>query len=345
MNIDSLISKYDSDNMYECIKGFPKQFTLLYDTLKWEKKRNYEGIDRILILGMGGSAIGGEIVSDILSHHLNISIEVNRGYSLPNWVNDKTLVIASSYSGNTEETISAFNKCDKNYHRIVISSGGELLNSAIESNLDYIILPPGMQPRAALGYSVSAYTALFYNLDLITKSTIQEFDFAIKELTKFSYKFLSNNKPAVDLAKKIYDKMPIIYSENESTSSVGIRFANQLQENSKILSYSSILPEINHNEIEGWDSDEEVLRKIFVIWLCGFDENPQIVKRRDTTFELISSFTNNQTKIVIDASNKIEYMLKLIHFCDLVSFYTAMIKQINPTPVNQISMLKNKLSS
>ncbi len=345
MKIENLISKYDSDNMFEAIKGFPAQFNFLLDTVEeWNSERNYDEVDRILILGMGGSAIGGEIISDMLSDSINISIDVNRGYSLPNWVNQRTLVIAYSYSGNTEETISSFNQCHKESHRVVISSGGQLLDFAKENNLDYIVLPSGEQPRAAIGYSISAYAALFYKLSLIDKSIIKEFDYAIKELKLFSNNFLSNNNSAIEVAKKIYNKIPIIYSEIDSTSSIGVRFANQLQENSKMLSYSSILPELNHNEIEGWNNNREVINNLFVLWLSGFNENPQNIKRRNITFELISSITKNQEKIEIDSNNKIGYMLKLIHFTDWISYYGAMFNQINPTPVKKISNLKNKLT-
>ena len=345
MEILSLINKYDTDNMFESIKNFSNQFSLLNKIDKdLALKHKYKDINRVLVLGMGGSAIGADIFQDMFKDDLNISIDVNRGYSLPKWLNKNTLVIAYSYSGNTEETINAFNSCSDDISKIIVSSGGKLLKIANSQNLDYVKIPGGEQPRAALGYSISSYIGLFSKLGFLDNNICCKIVEVAKNIKSFTKDIIDDNSYVLSIAKKLFNKLPIIYSENESTKSIGIRFANQLQENGKILAYSSVLPELNHNEIEGYQSDKLVLDNIVILWLIGYNENLQNSNRRDITSEIISSFNINQNTIRIDALDRFDYFLKLIHLIDWISFYCGILNKVNPSPVPQISILKNKLA-
>ena len=212
-------------------------------------KKNMKNFKNILICGLGGSGIGGTIVADIVSIKARIPIATTKDYSIPNFVNNETLVIACSYSGNTEETLSALKKCkQKNAEIAIITSGGKLKKIAKENNYNKILIPPGQPPRAMFGY---AFTGLFYMLALY-----EIIDDSFKYDLKNAIELLNAEKPsiqktALSLAEKLYKQTPVIYAAN-GFEGVAIRFRQQINENSKMLCWHHVVPEMNHNELLGW---------------------------------------------------------------------------------------------
>ena len=206
-------------------------------------------IRNILICGLGGSGIGGTIVSDIISSKVNIPIAATKDYSIPNFVNEHTLVIANSYSGNTEETLYALEKCQARGAEIaVITSGGKLKTIAEENKYNNIIIPGNQPPRAMFGY---AFTELFFMLNhygIIDDSFKSDFD---KAITLIDTEKADIQKQAMNLAKKMYKQTPVIYVA-KGFEGVAVRFRQQLNENSKMLGWHNVVPEMNHNELLGW---------------------------------------------------------------------------------------------
>ena len=248
-------------------------------------------IRNILICGLGGSGIGGTIVSDIISPKVNIPIAATKDYSIPNFVNEHTLVIANSYSGNTEETLYALEKCQSRAAEIaVITSGGKLKAIAEENKYNKIIIPGNQPPRAMFGY---AFTELFFMLNhygIIDDSFKSDFTKAIELLDTEKSDI---QEQAMSLAKKMYKQTPVIYVAN-GFEGVAVRFRQQINENSKMLCWHHVVPEMNHNELLGWRTNVNDLAVVYFRNKSDYDRN-QI--RMDINKKVISKCTDNITEI------------------------------------------------
>jgi len=295
-------------------------------------------IRNVLICGLGGSGIGGTIVSDIVSSKVNIPIAATKDYSIPNFVNEHTLVIANSYSGNTEETLYALEKCQERGAEIaVITSGGELKTIAEENKYNKIIIPGNQPPRAMFGY---AFTELFFMLNhygIIDDSFKADFDEAI---TLLDTEKADIQKQAMDLAKKMYKQTPVIYVAN-GFEGVAVRFRQQINENSKMLCWHSVVPEMNHNELLGWRTNVDDLAVVYFRNTCDYDRN-QI--RMDINKKVISKFTSNITEIWSKGDSLIENSLYHISLGDWVSWYLSEMNNVDAIEIDVIEFLKGELA-
>ncbi len=346
-DFEQLKIEFDKDDMCNAISSFPEQLEYMLEKFsKWTTRKSYTGLNHIIILGMGGSAIGGDLAKILISKKCRIPTFVNRNYTIPGWVNDKTLVIASSYSGNTEETLEAFSECKKrNALCIIISTGGELTNRGEEANCDIIKIPSGLQPRAALGYSVMAVLFALNKSGYITDTVINQINESLDALKAFSkqLKQLNKRNKAQELAEQIYNTTPVLYGSAGFMSIIAMRFRGQLEENAKMISFHNDIPEMNHNEIEGWGGINKQSNRYSIIWITDERDHPQVMKRIDISRELLSKNCSNQYILKTNGKNFIERVLKLIHFVDWVSLYTALLNSVDPTPVVQIQKLKKHL--
>ena len=291
----------------------------------------------ILICGLGGSGIGGTIVNDIVSPLSNIPILATKDYSIPNFVDENTLVIASSYSGNTEETIYALEKCQKRNAEIcIITSGGKLKNIAEENNYNHIVIPGGQPPRAMFGY---AFTELFFVLNhygIIDDSFKSDFS---KSISLLDSEKENIQKEAMELAKKMYQKTPVIYVAN-GFEGVAIRFRQQINENSKMLCWHHVVPEMNHNELLGWRTNVNDLAVVYFRNKSDFERN-QI--RMDINKKVISEFTTNITEIWSKGESKIANTLYHISLGDWVSWYLSEMNNVDAIEIDVINFLKGEL--
>ena len=295
-------------------------------------------IRNILICGLGGSGIGGTIVSDIISSKVNIPIAATKDYSIPNFVNEHTLVIANSYSGNTEETLYALEKCQSRGAEIaVITSGGKLKTIAEENKYNKIIIPGNQPPRAMFGY---AFTELFFMLNhygIIDDSFKADFD---KAITMIDTEKADIQKQAMDLAKKMYKQTPVIYVA-KGFEGVAVRFRQQLNENSKMLAWHNVVPEMNHNELLGWRTNVDGLAVVYFRNKCDYDRN-QI--RMDINKKVISKFTSNITEIWSKGDSLIENSLYHISLGDWVSWYLSEMNNVDAIEIDVIDFLKGELA-
>jgi len=301
-------------------------------------KPNKKKIKNVLICGLGGSGIGGTIINDIVSINADVPISATKDYSIPNFVNEDTLVIANSYSGNTEETISALEKCQiKNAEISIITSGGLLQKIAEKNKFNKIIIPGGEPPRAMFGY---AFTGLFYILnhyDIINDSFKLDFKNAISLLDN-EKKVIKNQ--ALDLAKKMYQKTPVIYVAN-GFEGVAVRFRQQINENSKMLCWHHVIPEMNHNELLGWRTNVNDLAVVYLRNKCDYKKN-QI--RIDINKEVISNFTQNISEVWSKGDSLIENTLYHINLGDWVSWYLSDMNGVDAIEIDVINFLKKKLA-
>ena len=339
--------KLDPGKMHKLIFDFPDQIEqamAIGESIVLQ--RPYTGIRNIVVAGMGGSAIGGDIVRTLAKNELNIPMVVSRNYTLPNWVNEDTLVICSSYSGNTEETLSAFEYGrDKGAQIIGISTGGSLTKRMKELDLDIVDIPPGLQPRAALAISFVPMLYLLKKLRLIGSTTIVELNDAVSLIRgkRNKYGAESDENPTHALAQRIYQTIPVIYAESDATAALAVRWKDQLSENSKMLAYHNELPEMNHNEIIGWENNPDLIHQISVIWLSDENDHPRTAIRQDYTRDIIGSLSGNQEVVSVEGNSITDRYLHIIHYGDWVSYWCAILHGTDPTPVKKIDRLKGIL--
>ncbi|WP_445666668.1 bifunctional phosphoglucose/phosphomannose isomerase [Fodinibius sp. AD559] len=340
------IKSIDSQNMWEFLTTFPKQWKeAVKNTKDIELSIDKEDISNICFAGMGGSAMGADLIRSFCYDSSPYPIQVVRHYEIPEWVDEDTLFIACSFSGNTEETLKALTAArEKGAQIIAVTSGGELMVKAAKEEFDYIKIPGGMPPRAALGYSFVPLYRIFQHLGIV-----DERDGALKDTARFLSEqndIFSNpqDNEALNLAEEINDTLPIVYSDATMMESVNIRWRNQFAENAKTLAYGNTLPEMNHNEIVGWERIVHLTGRLSVILLVDKEDNPRIQRRMEIVEELVEDQTASLHILKTRGQTRLTRMFSLIQLADWTSFYLAIVNNIDPTPITKIDLLKSKLA-
>jgi len=340
-------SQIDPQDMFGAIFRFSNQMKEAIEIGKQINLQNdYSACTNIIVAGMGGSAIGGDVVKNIVQHELTVPFYVNRNYLLPNWVNEKTLVICSSYSGNTEESLSAYEDALKKGAMVCgISTGGKLSENINSKGYDLIAIPGGLQPRAALAYSFVPMLYLFNNIGLISNLLIDDLLNSTIHLEKkrdtHSVGNVSNS--IYKMAKDIYGMIPIIYGITDTTGVVALRWKGQLCENSKMLAYHNEIPELNHNEIVGWGNNPDLLSELSVIWLKDKNDNKHVQARQDITKTILNDIGIMQYEVNAEGISNVERLLDLINYGDWLSYWCAILHKTDPSPVEKINKLKKAL--
>ena len=342
-----MLNKFDPENMFNSIWTFPDNLKEAYTLGENISLNNsYKNVETIVVAGMGGSAIGGDVLSVLENENFKMPIIICRGYSLPNWVNNKTLVICSSYSGNTEETLSSMEDALKKNAMICgITTGGELADRLSEIGKDIVLIPSGLQPRAALAFSFIPMAKLLEKAQIIKLNMKGWLNNTISTLSEARelYSLEDQDNPVYELAQQIYNKIPIIYADNSTLGVAAIRLKGQICENSKMLAYHNELPEMNHNEIVGWEKNTDLLHKLFVIWLSDINDNERVKYRKEITQNILNEEGIDQFVIEITGNSFQERFLHSIHYGDWLSFWCAILHETDPSPVEKITRLKNEL--
>lgn len=342
MKITDFINKYDSQNQFQVLRN---SYSQISDA--WNYKIDLNGLKRnnfssILFCGLGGSAISGDLLSDYLYGELTIPFNVVRGYNLPAYVNQNTLVIISSYSGNTEETISCFKQSlAKKSQLVVITSGGKIEKIASSNNIPVIKIPGGFQPRYALGLSFYSLLKLIHELGFAEENKNVTDTINLWKIRSDDYS--GENNYALQLAEQLVGLIPVIYS-SEYLSSAGYRFKCQLNENAKLHAFYHTLPEMNHNEIVGWESYKEKQFHTKVIYLLDKEYHPQIKKRFDTLKELLAGKAIEILTISSNEENRKVRIMDLIFLADWISFYASVLRGFDPSEIDFINRMKQRLT-
>jgi glucose/mannose-6-phosphate isomerase len=329
--------------MKKLIEGFTLQ---LADALKIVQSvdlvRPGSDIRNILITGMGGSGIGANLVESLSFGRVPIPITVSKGYNIPQFVGPHTLFIACSYSGNTEETLSAIHKAMlKRAHIICITSGGRMLELAKEYNLLWIQIPGGSSSsRGHIGYMMISLLAALYHTNLIGAAFIKETENAIEYLNRGERAIQAE---AELIAKKLKGKLPVIYCD-ERLRAMATRFQNQLNENAKQFAHVNTFPEMNHNEIAGWQFPEVVLQQAQVIYLYSDHDHERVEKRMEICRPVFEKRSNPIIDIVAEGASLLEQYYYLIHLTDWISFYVAKENGVESAPIEAIDQVKHELS-
>ncbi len=297
----------------------------------------------VIILGMGGSAIGGDFIRAYGESRCRVPITVCRDYKVPVYVGSDTLCIASSYSGNTEETLSALSDCRQRGAKIMsVSTGGRMQEMAREHGFPHYLIPGGLEPRSALGYSFSALYILMTGTGLM-EGKADDLLPGAKIIRKHAEEWPPGQGIPMNLARKLHGHIPVIYGAPGWLSVMAYRWKCQFNENSKVFSAWATYPEMNHNEIVGWDAPGELLKKIQVINLRDIEDHFRVSHRVDLTGQRIVKKVP-VTDIWTRGRTDMEKIFYMIFMGDLITIYLAYLNGQDPGVIESINWLKEELS-
>ncbi len=326
------------------IADFPAQLTdaIAYGE-KIEVKYQASEIRNIVIAGLGGSGIGGSLVKSLINQELKVPLEVIKGYDLPAYVNSGTLLIASSYSGNTEETllvVEAARRC--NAKIACITSGGKLLQLATEEGFDTAPIPvtEPICPRANLGYSLVQLLYLLMKYRLIGSQYERQLQDGLSLIKNQKFSIESE---ASKIASRLEDKLPIIYCD-EIFGALAVRFQQQINENSKQFAHVNVFPEMNHNELVGWVFPKSVLKESVVLLLQSSFNHPRNTKRMEICTPIFNKLATDVLNIEAKGDSLLEQFIYLIHLTDWISFELANRNKVDAFEIDVINLLKNELA-
>ena len=347
--MDSLrrIRSIDSGNMVESLMKFPDACE---DAVRmangFDIPSNYANVKNVVITGMGGSAIGGDMLRDLFLSKSSVPIDVVREYELPAYVDSGTLVFVISYSGNTEETLSSFvDAVKRNCMIIGVTSGGMLEEFCEKLGVPCLKIPAKIAPRAALPYLFFVPLVILRRLGVIQMSD-DEISDAMTTLHKLrdeiSIEVKMEKNPAKRLASCVFGTVPVIYGAS-IFKAAAVRMKTQINENSKMLAKSGAFPEINHNEIVGWEGLGDLARHFSVILIRDAVEDERTRVRMEVTKDLIRERRGKVFEVWSEGKSLVARLLSVVYLGDFTSFYLAILYGVNPKPVDSISKVKDRL--
>jgi len=340
------VKKIDKSNMLSQLMKTPDYCQDAINRAKQVKVPKKLKPKNIVIAGMGGSAIGGEILKDWLRDELPISIEVCRDYTLPAFANKDTLFFANSYSGNTEETLSAFlDAVRRKCMAITITSGGHLLSFSKQLQVPHISIPSQLPPRVAIPYLFFPLPILMERMELLSniEEDLQEAIHILKKVgEENSPEIPTEDNLAKKLASEILETIPIIYGFRQYQS-IAHRLKTQFNENSKVPSKHDVFPELNHNESVGWEAPELLTKNYSIILVRDPNEPPEIRHRIETTKSLVLHKAKKVLEIYAQGERKLAKMFSVLRVGDFTSVYLATLQGVDPTPVKIIDEVKREL--
>lgn len=346
-----LIRKHDRSDMLGMIESFPRQCE---EAKKIALTLNIPDAYRIsynniVFAGMGGSAIAADVLKTYLFNDASIPIFVNKGYSLPAFTGERTLVIVSSYSGNTEETISAYRDAIKRKAKIfVITSGGILQCRARKDGVPAVTIPRGLPPRCAIGYGFFPALTILSRIGIIKDKT-RETDETIRMLDVLRREYIGCKVPekknlAKKIAKELYGKFPVIYATQDETDCAVTRWRSGLSENAKTLSSGHLFPEMAHNDIVGWKYPKGSLKNFVAVILRDASGHSRVSRKMDIARDIIKREGCRVIEVASSGRSRLARIFSLMYTGDYVSYYLAMLNGIDPTPVDRITYLKKALT-
>lgn len=335
----------DPSGMLDAVMNLPDQLESAWARAAGlELPGTHLSLDAVVIAGMGGSAIGGDLAASLMADQLAAPMVVVRDYHLPSWVGERTLLIASSFSGNTEETLAAYvHGARAGAKRVVVSSGGQLTELARSAGDPVVTLPGGGQPRAALGNSLASVLGVLKAAGLIPDPSQAVADaVASMRVAVADYAAAAENDPASALAESLQGRIPFIYVPQD-LDPVGRRWKAQLNENSKITAAWDTLPELDHNSVVGYEGPALTRDALHVVFLDGPGTPDRTQRRMQITADLLDDAGIPCTMVRARAGSRLAEAMSLVQIGDLLSVDLALRLGVDPTPVSAIDRLKAAL--
>lgn len=343
------LRRLDPQRMDQRIAELPDQCRRAWELVQaWSPPRGYDRVAGVAILGMGGSAIGGDLARGLAAPHSPIPIFVMRDDQLPRFVDSKYLVIASSYSGDTEETLAAFAETlRRGAKTVAVTTGGRLAERATNSGSPLLRYNYPAQPRAALGYSLVLLLGILYKVGLVPDPA-SDLEEAIRLLQRnvalWREESATPHNQAKQLARALVGKLPLIYAA-QHLAAAARRWKTQFNENSKSLAAFETLPELNHNAVEGYLAPREVLERSQVLLLDSRLYHPRIQARLRATEEILEQRDLAQRRVEAAGDSALAQVLWAVQLGDYTSYFLAALNGLDPTPVANIAYLKERLGS
>ena len=295
-------------------------------------------IENVLICGLGGSGIGGTIIAQVVAQDANCPITINKDYKIPGFVNKNTLVLCCSYSGNTEESLEMLTQAEAKGAVIAcVTSGGKLEEIAKSKGYNNIIIPGGHPPRAAFGLAFPTLFFILNHYNVIDNNCVDQFNNAIATINAEEENIINEAKAVTE---NLVNKIPVIYAD-ANYEGVAIRFRQQINENSKMLCWHHVIPEMNHNELVGWRTKNEDLA---VVIFRNDDDYFRTQKRMEVNKTVFEKYTSTILEIYSKGNSQLERSLYLIHLGDWVSFFLGTKNGVDVTEVDVITYLKGELA-
>ena len=341
------ISRYDSAGMLNRILNLPQQIQHAMAISQAASFKFQTEIFNVCVAGMGGSAIGGDIVRACLSDVITVPFIVSRYYSLPKFVDNKSLVIVCSYSGDTEETLSAYDDALAKRATIVcVTSGGSLAEKARVNGHPLVLVPGGYPPRAALGYLTTPLFYILFFAGMISnpKKELQESVEVLTGLADAYHPRVASNR-AQEIAYALQGKIPLIYTAAAGLEPVAMRWKGQLSENSEVMAFYNVFPELNHNEVMGWGPLQEINRNFRPVYLRDRHLHHNILKRMQITKTILEQHTEGVVEVESSGTSLLARMFSLIFLGDMVSLYLAILNRVDPTAIGNINYIKRSCSA
>ena len=342
-----IVEQLDKDGMYHRIIHMPEQAFMAYNETELSipdnfKEKNLKNISKLVICGMGGSAISGDIAKAAFGKYL--PVEVVKDYHIP-FVDENALVIAMSYSGNTIETLTCLKQALETTEFVAsVTSGGEV-EQLIKGKFPYMKLPGGNPPRSAIAWLFVGLVRIL-ELNEIVPNQAEVIKKVIANLIKKAGALCFDCPQEQNLAKhaanSIFGKIPIIYTSDPVVAPLAYRWKCQFNENSKQPAFSNTFPEMNHNEIVGWE-DVETSKNFIPIILKRFRETEVYAKRIIAFKELLDKNKVEYLEFFLEGGSEIEEIFSLIYLGDMISYYLALLKQVDPTEIDYIDYLKKHI--
>lgn len=346
------IKKLDKSNVLGSIQALPDQIEDAWtQVLDIDVKIDTSKVQNIVVSGMGGSGLGPDVIKRTFKRSLKMPIEIYNDYRLPAYVNEHSLVILASYSGTTEETLSAAQEAIAAKAQIlVISTGGDLQKLMDEHGWSgYIIQPrhnPSNQPRMALGYAVFGVIAMLTKagiLDITHDQVISVINAVKATSVLLDVNVPSDKNPAKQMAFKMIGRVPVLIAAEHLEGGAHV-FQNQLNENSKSYAELRIIPELNHHLMEALQFPLELDKNLFFLLLNSTLYHPRNQKRFEVTQEVIERAEIETMSLMIDSETALEQNFEVIAFGAFVNFYLAMLEGIDPAPIPTVDYFKQQLA-
>ena len=340
--------RIDPEGMLACIGDLPRQCRAAWQEAQaLELPDDYGSIDKVVILGMGGSAIAGDFLRCLVALESPVPIFNHRNYELPLLVDDRTLLIASSYSGNTEEVLSSFEGgLATGAKKVVITSGGRLLATARANAVPTFVFHYKGEPRAALGYSIMPLLAIAQKVGIVADKS-EDMDEAIGVMEGLAARIDENaplaQNPAKQLAERLYQRLPVVYGAGILTE-VARRWKTQLNESSKVWCFYEELPEANHNALVSYGLPQEIAARALVVFLRAPSLHPRVLLRYALTRTALEDAGVESATVDAEGKSPLAQMMSTVLFGDWVSLYLAILNGVAPAPTTAIDKLKERLA-
>lgn len=342
----------DSLGFLDAVCGLPEQLASAHEaagTIDLSRMPPPDEIDQIVVMGMGGSGIAGDVLSAVAGPSLPVPVVVMKRYTVPAFVGPRTLVFAVSYSGGTEETESMAQAAVAQGAKLVaVATGGPLAELASANGALHMSCPTGFMPRAALGALVAPIFVSLYRIGLLPEAhawlvKAQEQLDARRDRCRPEVEGAAN--PARELARRIDRTIPLVYGGDELGAVAAMRWKADINENAKAPAFWNTYPELDHNEICAWGQHGDVTRQLVTLVELrhGF-EHPQVMRRFGITREIVEEAVHQVLEVQAEGEGRLAQLLDLMYVGDWVSCYMALDAEVDPGPIDAIALLKERLA-